>query len=177
MVQEIERSTRLCQLTNFAKLIFGMVYAIFFILVFSVSVIIDIFVTFFFVLLFYVFYKREIVPSINHMKRNSFEGEWIIGKVNLKTIKFTGGRSTYGYTIEGHYTYNEQIYMFQDHFYITNVSAGCAFNDIFRNEDAPTDIMILVDPDQPSKYMVKGALYMQNVHDAFLEYFEKWHYK
>lgn len=45
------------------------------------------------------------------------------------------------------------------------------------NENAPTDIMILVDPNKPSKYMVKGALYMQNIYDAYPEYFEKWHHK
>lgn len=67
--------------------------------------------------------------------------------------------------------------MFQDHFYITDALADNVFNDIFRNENAPTDIMILVDPSNPLKYMVKGALYMQNVHDAFPEIFEKWHHK
>ena len=175
MVHEIEQSTKLCQICYFLWLIICMLGAIG-VQFFSV-LIIRIMWSILFVLIFLDVLKREVIPSVNHIKRNSFEGEWITGKVNLKTIRFTGGRYAYGYTIEGNYVFNEQIYMFQDHFYITDALADSAFRDIFRNENAPTDIMILVDPNSPSKYMVKGALYMQNIYDAYPEYFEKWHHK
>lgn len=175
MVDEIERSTRFGEICEFAWLILWMAAAIG--AQFFPYLSIRIFYTFVCSLLFAFVLKREIIPCTNHMKRASFDGEWITGKVNLKTIQYSGGRYLYGYTIEGYYTYHERIYMFQDHFYITDTLADCAFKDIFANENVPADIMILVDPVNPVKYMVKGALYMQCVRDAFPEYFEKWHHK
>ena len=175
IVHEIERSTRFCQICYFVWFIICMlgIIGVQFISVLIIRILWSIIL----VIPSLVILKRKIIPIINHIKRKPFEGEWITGKVNLKTIRYTGGRNAHEYTIEGDYVFDEQKYMFQDHFYITDDSVDCAFKDVFMNENAPTDITILVDPNSPSKYMVKGALYMQNVHDAFPEYFEKWHHK